>query len=562
MNAKVNLACALMLAGCAHTPTYNVVSAGGVLEVINATREQIEVSCNGALLGTLKPKERKEFDRLFLGECRLEAFGHRSKVRHYTMTTLSENAKKSWRVDETKEQKEILDKLPKGKIKVKNCADEPLRVKIDDEPKELLWKASEVEYDGIGLGKHIVRAEGAKSGFVVETQVEVVSETVPVIEVFPPQGAIEIANLAPVEVNVMVAQELKVRLKPGETKRVPNMAVGQYMVRAEDNRFRVLFQGVATIKAGMIERIEIKAAEGMLAVVSEIDQELRIMADGRLIGGVPPRGASEFQGLPVGDTTLMAFSSDGALLTTKKISIPMEGKALWFIQKNAIGEGQEGFGQIRVRNERNEPVRVRIDGWERGDIGQGKQRVFPKIPTGVHMVDMYGVYSKDVFRAEVLVEEGNEAVVTTPLPTASVIVKNKRDEAVRLLVDGEEVATLGPQQETTILLTAGTHVLEHKGLSTLFPSLMTVRVLSGISNVVELVPPFASLRISNGFIETLHVVVDDTELGAVEPQSQATFSGLASGKHRVTLKAQNRPIEWSRDVVLKEGEVWEWRVPE
>jgi hypothetical protein len=561
MKTKVFFIC-VVLAGCAHVASQEVVSRGGVIEVTNATREGVEVSCNGAFLGVLKPKEHKEFDRLLLGECRLEASGLVSKVRHQTVTTLDGNVKKSWRVDETREQKEALDGLPKGRIRVKNYADEPVRLKIDDEPKEMIWKSAETIYDGIVVGKHNVRTEGAKSGFVVEVQVEVGVTATPVVEIHPPQGALEITNSAPLEANVVVGDELRLRLKAGETRRLPNMAVGQYMVRAEDNRFRVLFEGSATIKAGEVERIDVKAPEGVLAVVSEVDEGLRIMADGRILGDVPPKGAAEFHGLPFGDTKVKAFSSDGGLIGSKKLAIPAEGKALWFIRKGALGETEEGFGQLRIKNTRDEPVRVRVDGWERGEIGQGKERLFVKMPVGEHLVELYALRNRDVYRAGVVIEEGNESMITTSLPTASVVVKNKRDEVTRVLIDGDFVATLAPQEETTLLLATGTHVLEHKGLSTKIPSTMSLMVMSGVSNRIELGSPFASIRISNGFVETLHVVVDDIEVGAVEPQSQVTFNGLQVGKHRVTVRAQNRPLEWSRDVVLKEGDVWEWKVPE
>jgi hypothetical protein len=562
MKTTVQMVFVVVLGGCAHAVNQEMVSKGGVLSVTNATREEVEVSCNGAYLGVLKPKEMKEFDRLLVGECRLEAVGLVSRTRHETVTTLDKNVKKSWRVDETKEQKEALDAIPKGKIKIQNFADEPIRVKIDDQPKELVWKSAEALYDGIIVGKHNVRAEGAKSGFVVEAQVEVASGTTPVVQVFPPQGTLEITNSAPLEANVVVGDDIRMRLKPGETRRLPNLRVGQYQVRAEDNRFRVLFEGVAIIKAGELKRIDVKAPEGVLAVVSEIDDGLRIMADGRVLGDVPPKGGAEFQGLPIGQTKVKAFSSDGVLVGAKELSIPAEGKALWFIKRGTVGEGREGFGQIRIRNIRDEPVRVRIDGWERGEIGRGKDRLFVKMPVGEHLVEVFGVRSKDVFKALVLVEEGGDAVVTTSVPTASVAVKNKRDEVVRLLVDGEVIATLAPQEEATVLLSAGNHVFEHKGLSTKVSAIVSVAVTKGIPNKVELLAPFGSIKISNGFTETLHVVVDGIEVGAVEPQSEVTFKGVQAGKHKVTLKAQQRPLEWSRDVVVKEGDVWAWKVPE
>ncbi len=558
MAARAACWCLLAAVACVHGRPEPLVSSGGQVVFINATGEDMETFVNGDRVAVVPSGREVRVDRLRLGPCRVEAVGLDTGTRLRTDLVLEPERVLSWRMDASDEQRQALASLPRGSLKARNHAPEPVRVFVDGSPREMIWPGGEAEYAGIRYGRHHVRAEGVKTGLAVEEVVVVSEGVVPVFDVRPPGCFLEVRNRTARTVIVTVGEATALRLAAGASRTVGNLLPGEVPVSVRDEFFRPVFETTVVARPGEVTPVRIPDPPGVLAVVSDLDVAVTVLADGRPLGPCAARGAAEFRGLAPGATRLQALDSSGNVVARMRLEVPSQGQAVWMVRPGGAAETGLDEGAVQVVNRRPEPVRIRVDGFARGEAGPEGKRLIPALVPGPHGLEALGVRSGEVLRADLAVHPGRTATWEASASVSILAVRNLRDEPVRLLMDEDEVAVLAPSESSEVRVPAGRHRIEARGVTTLKASLHDVDLPPSARGTLDLPSPSASVTVTNRHADSLDLRVGDREAGVIGPGERVTFQDVDPGTVRLTARSLTRPLQWTVTVVLDAGQTYEW----
>lgn len=549
----------LLLAGCAHQDASIKVSPGGQFEFHNRTSEPVEVFVDGTRVAPLvNPGESTSLDRLPLGDSKAIAVGKLTGFRAARDLNLTRDAAAVWQFSTDDEHEKLLASLPAGSLRAVNRADEPIRVTIDGDPREMIWPGGEAEYSGVRLGIHRLQAVGVKSGFTVDEEVSVRDGISPVFMVTPPRGGLHVVNRSGVALVVSLGEITSVRLDPDGFSVIKGLAPGNAPVAAMDLMGRVVWTGEVALKAGEVVQLTVPLPLGVLAVVSDVEEELSVLADGRRLGECQPSGAAEFKGLVPGPTRVQAIRNDGSVVARARLRVPREGQGVWMIKKGFGTETTADEGSLLVLNQRDESIRIRVDGWDRGELAPSGRRLIPALVPGLHSAEAIGRTSGEMFRTDVKIGIGEQVTWEARPSLATLHLKNLREEEVRILIDDRELTILAPAQETSLKVSAGRHFLQARGLSTLRSTDHAVELPASTTTRMDLPSPNGQLTVTNRFSEALSIAYGNRDLGVVLPGDRVVFRDVEPGTHRLEARSTKRPLSWAVSITLAAGESFEW----
>lgn len=553
----VVVALGLGLAACAHGGAA-LTSPGGRLDLTNRTGEEVEVFIDGQRVAILGDGESRRIDRLPYGERDLLAVGKITATRLTNHLSLEADRVVAWRFGPTDAQAEALRNRPTGSLRVENHADEPVRVSVDGIERGMAWTGGALDVTGLALGRHTVRAQGTKTSFLVDADLDVQQNTIPVHEVRRPDGAIRLVNGTALATRIAVEGVTGRDLPAGAAVVAGNVPPGTYTGTATDRIGRPLGTVRLEVKAGEITEFRVPAPQGILAVISDLPVPVTLVADGRRLGECRSKGAAEFRGLVPGTARLQALNPSGAIVARARVSIPAEGQAVWLVKPGSGAETSGDEGALMVRNRAGEPVRIRVDGWDRGTIPPGGKRVVRGMIPGDHEAEAVGLRSGDVMGAVVRLSAGETGLWEAVAPSATLALKNTRDEEIRLLVDGAERVRLAPAQGMDLRLPSGRHTLLAAGVTTLKQTRHEVKLPAGTRTVLDLPIPTAIVVITNRHSEPLSVAAGDRDLGVVLPGDRVTVRDLEPGNFLLVARSLSRPLSWTQLVSLAPGQSFDW----
>lgn len=546
-------------ASCIHAKPDRIVSAGGRLILRNASSEPVEVFAEGSLVARVPAGEEVLAEHLPIGSCRVEAIGQITGTTAATVLTIEDNKTLSWRIEETEEQRKALAPLWRGKIRVLNLASEPIRIFIDGGAQEMIWPGAQAEYGGLKFGNRHLRAVGVKSGFVVDQEVAVLEGVTPFVVVSRPNGAIEVSNRSAKKAIVTVGNKV-VRVEPGAAGLVPDLPPEKVAVVARDDMFRPLFDGEVTVSPGEVARVTIPEPGGALAVVSDLEEPVTVLYEGRPLGLCPARGAAEFKGLAPGLARVQAINSTGQTLARARISIPKDGQGVWMLKPGMVESAGFEQGALLVKNKSREPLLLRVDGYDRGRIEPGSRRIVSSLLSGPHLVETLGLRTRHIFRSVAEVAADSTTALEVPPPIATLVVRNLREEPVRLIMHDKEVASLAPSESKEVRVPAGRLLLEARGVTSFKSTLHDLTLPAAAVYSLDLARPYATIVITNRFADPIEVRANERELGVLGSGEKAAFKDLEPGTIRLTARSITRPLVWSLTIVLGPGETYEWEI--
>ncbi len=253
---------------------------------------------------------------------------------------------------------------------------------------------------------------------------------------------------------------------------------------------------------------------------------------------------------------MQAVNRAGEVVARTRTVVPSSGQAVWMLRPGTDTGLDEG--SVLVVNVRPEPVRIRVNGFDRGEVRPNGRRLVPALTPGVHVVEALGVRTGEVLRADVTVQPGR-TTSWEARPSVSVLaVRNLRDEPVRLLMDGNEIAFLAPAEEAEVRVPSGQHLLEARGATTLRASLHNIVLSPSVRVALDIPSPFASVTVTNHLPDPLDVRADERGLGVIGPGERVTFRDLGPGTIRLNARSLTRPLEWTTTVHLEAGQEYDW----
>ncbi len=535
------------------------ISPGGQLVVDNTTDEELDVFVDGNLIGRAPALRKARFDRLPLGKVRVLAEGRVTRAQFDMIVPLKSNEEGVWRVMTNYEQASALDRLPTGVLRVHNTTAEPVRVFIDQHPREMIWAGGETEYRGILMGVHRVLVTGIKTGFTADREVAVSKDAIPVFVVTRPEGAVRIENRSGVEIR-LDAGGRSLHLRNGEMVLFPGLGEGSFAIMALDNIGRPVWSGNVAVVPNRVIEMFIPPPPGRLAVVSEVNDTLQILADGRGLGDCLAQGAAQFEGLAPGMTRLQAVARDGTVVARARLAVTGGDPTVWLVRAGETDETIVGEGTLLVTNHTREQVRLRVASWDRGEIPPGGRRSIAGLTPGAVSVATLGLNSRQIFRAEATIRVGETTTVAVRPALGTLAITNERDEEVMVLVDEEEVIRLAPSQKQELRIGVGRHRLESRGVQSLVSTQHEFEIPASAVITLRLTRPFAALALYNAASDAVSVKVGTRELGVLLPGDRATIRDIATGRQRVVATSTTRPLSWSSDQQMNAGELVEWTI--
>lgn len=557
----VALATFLLPAACAHGPR-SLVSPGGRLDVLNGLEEPVEVFVRGGRVAVLEPGSTAYLDRLPRQVVTVDAVGVITGEERRREIDLRDADPARWHLQATGASRAGMARQATGVVIVDNRADEPVRPFVDGEAVDLVYPGARVAFSGLALGRRTIEAVGVRTDFRTSMDVEVASGTTSVFVVAPPTAAVRVRNGADLPVRVHMARDVDEGfrdLAPGAAWVMQGLATAsEVRLRADDALGRAFWYATVTPRAGIVVDVTVPAPAGKLSVLSEFDQPVTILADGRLLGTCPAQGAAEFSGLVPGNARVQAFGDDGSVLARTRMRIRAGDVPLWFLRPGTTQETGEDEGGLLVVNGTDETVRIRIDGWDRGEVARGARRQFEGLVPGTHVVEAAGASSEDVFhlRAEVA---GGARLEWTVLPrNATVALRNLRDEPVRVLVDREPRIEVPAGGAVDLPVPAGMREIEAVGVRTLATTRHRIELPAAVRTTLDLARPFATVRVLNLQAQPVEISSEQGILGVVAPGQSAAFDRVPPGACRLTARSVGLPVNWNVLAWLEAGEVFDW----
>jgi hypothetical protein len=550
---------ALVALSCAPDRQVLLKSPGGRLRIANQAGEPVEVFARGTrVISRLDDGGDVLVDRLPLGDCQLEAKGERTGWRLGATLHLEEGGEVLWNVRGSDAHGEALRALPTGRVKFVNRSSEPIRAFVDDVPRELIWPGGEAEYSGIVPGPHHLSAVGTKTSFPSESDVKVSPGAVSLFEVSPPRAAMRVTNRSNATTWVFLKDGEQRKLTHGTSLTVDDLDSGSTKVYVRDEQGRLIWSGDVALIAGQTVDVAIPLPDGALSVLSYVATPLNIWVNGANLGLCAASGAAEFRGLPIGRSHIEAIDPDGRVLARAELVLQAGPPTLWMVREGDTSERRGDEGSLVVENGTAEPLRIQVDGVERGSILPGARRIVPGLVPGTRKVAAFGTLSKDVVRAEIDVVGGGVTSWTAGPRSAKLALRNDRTEEVRVLIDGNAKVRLAPSQSIELSIAAGASLIESVGVTSLRSTVHRMVLPAGDVSSLVFTAPFATVTATNRHQEPLMLTDGDRQLGVVLPNDRVVLRDIEPGDHRLEARSLDRPLSWHLKVTLSAGDSFLW----
>jgi len=535
------------------------VSPGGVLRVVNRAGEPLEVFVRGdRVMAELEAGREAVIDRLLSGEAPVEARGARTGWRFVSMVTLVPAQETRWVVLGEADQEAALKALPTGALNVRNRSGEPVRLFLDGESREILWPDSDRLWSGLTPGTVAVKAEGTRTGFAVQASVTVGPGVVPAWTIHPPRAALRVLNQSGGPVRVLVPGSPARSLALDEETVFVDLEGDAVDVAATDEVGRPVWRGRALLQTGEVGEVRIPSPGATLSVISELSFPVQIRMDGRSLGLCEAEGGAEFRGLPAGRVRLSAATIDGKVVARTRMVLAEDVPLLWLVRPGSADEREGEQGGLRVENPTFQEQRLRVDGVDRGRVAPKGRRLVMGLSPGRHRVQALGERDREVQEAEIQVPAGGEVAWAIPALQATLLLRNDRDEEVRVLLDREPIAVLAPKERSEVAVPPGLHLLEAVGVTSFRSTEHRMTLPSGSRVTQVLGSSLATLVITNRLGDPQELFDGPRSLGVLLPGERVTLRNLDPGEHWLEAKSRKFPLSRHLRVHLSPGETLSW----
>jgi hypothetical protein len=109
---------------------------------------------------------------------------------------------------------------------------------------------------------------------------------------------------------------------------------------------------------------------------------------------------------------------------------------------------------LTVANRWPEPLRLRVDGFDRGSVSAASDRRLDVAP-GRHKLDLFAARAGIASAGEVVLQEGDHAAVAFAPPSGNLRVAAAAGQTLQVLVAGRTVLQVGPGQRADVALPVG-----------------------------------------------------------------------------------------------------------
>ncbi|MBT9554811.1 MAG: hypothetical protein IV100_02230 [Myxococcales bacterium] len=230
-------------------------------------------------------------------------------------------------------------------------------------------------------------------------------------------------------------------------------------------------------------------------------------------------------------------------------------------------------GHVRIENRTPEPLSIELDGQplarlEAGTVGTYGPYGVPVLASTddaskegtLKVFRAIGLRSGARYRAALAVTAGAMEVWAVLPARGQLVIDNRRDEGVVVLVDGVERARVAPGEEKRIDAETGRTIVDLVGetTKTLFRSELAVRPDREHAIVAPAGPH--AVVVDNHTSETLEIRVDETVLGRVDARSTTTLPLPKRAAKTILAREVNGARTYTRRLAAPEDRITRWEI--
>lgn len=531
---------------------------GGVIVIENHLDEDIEVFANGERIGVIPSKRSERFISLPLKENNFYAIGMKTKKEKWAKFILEEKKEKKWIIEETLKEKE---KKATGTINVVNHSGEPIKIKIDGVECEMVYKGSENNYHDLEEGVHKIEAKGMETGFISSISINVKKNAISIWHVLPPKATLLIKNKTFDKMTIYISG-LPYEIKPQGEIILTDIPIGEQKIYAIGEKGKGKMEKDVQIEGGKMNEIILSPPSATLAVLNSLKETIEIFYEGRLLGAVPQDGATQFEGLLAGQCDLLALNKDGLILEKYSTQLTEDAVTLWIVKGGYFHKKFANMPSLLIKNRSGENIDVKIDGILYSRIKNDEKKILPNIKEGAHLIEGLGEKTLTIYSIK-LAFGGREQIEWNIEPPLGVLrLNNLNNEDIKVYVDGN-LETLIPKNHIDwmeIKIPSGKREIEARGVETLQSKRFQINIKP--QGIYEFSIPFklSTIVVENDYDEVLLIKIDLTELGEILPKEKKIFENIESGEHTLTASSIKNPVKWIREIFLREGEKFLWKL--
>lgn len=539
------------LVGCAEAPRDATVPNTAVLEVANRTSRPQDVFLDGQRLGRVAPGARVRFHALPAADVRLLAQPPDGGVTDDVRAALIAGVPFVWSIQG---DGEVLPEPPGlGAIALTNGIGRDVEVYLDDRRVASLFADGRRVLSEVPAGPHTLEAVSPSDGRRVRRTLDVIPDAVTPWTVVAPMGTLKVFNEWNEAAVILVSGLDCGTIQPGDTLVIPNRFAGPLSVEAQGARTRAVAREALDVRAGEVTEWHLAESGGAVSVINRANETLAVEIDGVGKGLVAPLDELHVDDLPPGKHVITVGGADTGVRLSREVRLGTGERAVWAVDPR--------FGAVRVVNTSPEVQLVYLDGAPRYELPSGDSVTLDDVPIGPHTLAAVGTTSRT--RQDHPVHARAEASATWWLrgSVGTVVVDNRREEALRVYIDARYRGVVEPGQVMTLdEVAAGARLAEAVGQDSARVFRERIDVPPGDPAVWTVRDPSARLAIENLSGEVLRAGGTlAAQASHVAPGTRFTFR-LPPGARRVALVGADTGFVYALETTLVDGESAAWSV--
>ena len=535
-----------------------LVSPGGMVNVFNGTGEQLEVFVDGSRFALVDPGQPVLLDKILSGRRLLSVRGVDSGLSRQREFDLVIGQAQDWRVERFGATDDGGNRpVAACAIDVVNTLDSAVEVEIPGMQSRQVPAGVTIRIPGLEPGLVPAVARVPSTGAVFAMDLNVKPGVVPAFTIALAGGAVRIANRSGRKILVNTSSHAPRLVDDGQSAVFDGLAAGVSDISVVDVANRPLAGFHVDAVPGKVIDLVVNRPAGVLKVISDLDRDISVYADGILIGSCPAAGGATIQGLVTGKNHVRAVDSDGETVGTAWIEIGAE-PALWLIGAGGPSNLREGTGAIKVENPSREQVSVFVDGIVMGPILSGASRIYPDLSPGEHQVAVIGVESNSFANASIMVAESRTMTWKASLPGASLAIRNAVSESANVYADGRHIGVAPAGSTTVFSLPEGPRRIDISSVSGASSITRNLTLPADAVTTIVFSSQFVTVVATNQFTDPVEVRIDERILGVLNPGERVTVSDVRPGSLRLTATSTIRPVSMTTVISLDSGDAFDW----
>ncbi len=523
-----------------HETQWTLREDRGTLWLTNHLVEAVEVHLGETTLAIVPPGGSTILDALPAGQQAVSIYGTVSHHLQKRLVRISPHRSTRWEITQ-----------PIARFHVKNRTPEEVMVYVDRQPLGRVASGKEIIFTQVSPGRRLVEAAGTLSGKTIASTLDIPAAQTTGWNVESATGTVTVVNQTD---EVLIAppglrhqgESLAPNVSTTYTITAGNRLL-HFIGRTSDQSYQhrlVVFEAAATTW-------EVQPLEGSVMVLNRTSTPQQIIIDKIVTITVPP-GKRHVLRLRAGPHHMVAVSTVTSRAIMATLMVRHQLAASWVLQP--------AQGTLRIVNHTAEVLDLRIDGATLGYVVRDSERVFGPFSPGEHKLVALGRWTHTVYETTSHLVDGRTEVWEVHPAQGHVVVDNRRDEAIRIAVDGETHQTLAAHKRVTISLPLGGHLLEMTGVRTHETFRQHLRIQPDRTYAVEAPAGPAQLRVINALPVPLTIHINGAVAGTVAAQSEQVMAFRDLGWVEIHARGPDTTLSWYRRLLVNDDRELTWHI--